>query len=147
MPSVRRQKTTTGFTLVEVLIVVIILGILAMIVVPRYLSAATTSRESAIKMNLFRMRTQIEVYYQQHGDHPVLATFTDQMTMASNLAGATAAPGTAGYPFGPYIQKVPPNNNTSTATIGNGAAGTSAWYYDETTGEFLANDSVASRAF
>jgi hypothetical protein len=42
---------------------------------------------------------------------------------------------------------MPINPNTSGATVGNGAVGTSDWYYDEVAHVFCANDSAESRAF
>jgi len=135
-----------GFTLVEILVVVVILGILAGIVLPQFSNAADESKESAMKQNLLRMRQQIELYSQQHnGDYPTLANFIDQMTLASDQTGDTAAVGTAGYHLGPYLQKMPRNPYTDTIPIGNGAVGTSAWYYDETTGHIAPNDSAARR--
>lgn len=136
-----------GFTLVEILVVVVILGVLAAIVIPQFTNAAAESRSNSLKMDLFRMRTQIEVYKQQHnGTLPTLANFIDQMTLASNVAGQTAAIGTSGYNLGPYIRDMPKNPNTGGATVGSGAVGSSDWYYDEQSGEFKANDSEATRA-
>ncbi len=130
-----------GFTLIELMIVMVILGILAAIATPRFSSAFTESRENAIQMNLYRIRSQLGVYRQQHHAYPTLDDFVDQMTMVTDVNGNTAAPGTPGFPFGPYLLKIPDNPNTSTNTIGNGARGTSAWHYDQATGFFNANDS------
>jgi general secretion pathway protein G len=143
----RRPSVRGAFTLVEILIVVFILGILAALVIPQFTSAAATSRENSIKMDLHRLRVQIEIYIQQHdGKPPTLAEFTQQMTMA-NAQGQTAAVGTPGYTLGPYIQTVPVNPNTSTRDVGDGDVGTSAWYYNENTGEFRANDSAETRLY
>ena len=137
-----------GFTLLEVLIVVIILGLLAALVVPQFTSAAGGTRESSIRTNLFRVRSQIEIYKQQHGGSlPTLVNFINQMTKASNMKGETAEPGTNGFDFGPYIREIPINSNTSTNNVGNGQVGTSAWHYDEVTGNFHANDSDETRLF
>lgn len=137
-----------AFTLVEILIVVVILGILAGIVLPQFSDAADESKESAMKQNLMRMRQQIELYRQEHnGSYPTLANFIDQMTLVSDQAGATAAIGTAGYRLGPYLPKMPRNPYTDTIPIGSGVVGSSAWYYDETTGHIAPNDSAERRAW
>ncbi|MFK7790195.1 MAG: type IV pilin protein [Phycisphaeraceae bacterium] len=145
---VTRMDSRRAFTLVEILVVVVILGILAAIVVPQFSTASEDSKESAMKQNLLRMRQQVEYYSQQHnGDYPTLANFIDQMTLVSDEAGTTAAIGTTGYHLGPYLQKMPRNPYTDTVPLGNGAPGTSAWYYDETTGHIAPNDSVERRAW
>ncbi|MCE9591179.1 MAG: prepilin-type N-terminal cleavage/methylation domain-containing protein [Planctomycetes bacterium] len=142
------RRRATGFTLIEILIVVVILGILAAIVVPQFVSASDSARENSVKMDLNRIRTQLEVYRNQHnGAYPTLSDFVDQMTLASDATGATAAVGTSGYQFGPYLMEMPNNPRIGTATISNGAVGSSAWYYDDTTGDFRANDSVESREY
>ena len=143
-----RQNARRGFTLVEILVVVVILGILAAIVVPQFSSASQDTKESALQQDLFRMRAQLELYKNQHsGNYPSLANFIDQMTLASNESGATAALGTAGYPLGPYMSGMPKNPFTDTIPIGDGAVGSSAWYYDENTGEIAPNDSAEHRAW
>jgi prepilin-type N-terminal cleavage/methylation domain-containing protein len=144
----RFGRARRGFTLVEILIVVVILGILAALVIPQFSTAASSSRESTLRMDLHRIREQIEIYRQQHSSTaPTLENFTDQLTMASNEEGATAPLGTAGYRFGPYVMSIPINPNTQSRDVTAGAVGSSAWYYDETTGDFRANDSEASRTY
>jgi general secretion pathway protein G len=143
-----RISRRRAFTLVEIMIVVVILGVLAAMVVPQFLSASALSRENAMGMDLQRIRTQLQIYKVQHGDTwPALSTFTEQLTQASNPRGDTATPGTAGYGLGPYIREVPANPKVGTRDVGVGGVGTSAWFYDETTGDFRANDSIESRAF
>ncbi len=137
-----------AFTLVEILIVVVILGILAAITLPQFSSATEESRESSLKMTIHRVRQQIEIYQAQHGgSFPSLASFEAQMTTASDVTGNTAAVDTAGYPFGPYLHELPANPFTSGTDVSNGAVGSSAWYYDESTGHFTANDSAEHFAF
>lgn len=137
-----------GFTLVEILIVVVILGILSAIVIPQFSNASESSRESALQQNLFRIRAQLELYRSEHnGNVPTLDRFIEQMTLASDLEGNTAAPGTPGYPYGPYLPKIPTNPFTNTVPIGNGAPGSSAWYYDDVTGHIAPNDSAEHRTW
>ena len=141
----RMQK---AFTLVEVLIVVIILGILAAIVVPQFSNASSNAQLTALTQNLQTIRSQIQLYKAQHSDTwPASATFVNQMTLVSKSDGTTAALGTSGYPYGPYMQAIPNNPYTSANTIGSGAAGTSDWYYDATTGTFRANDAAGHTGY
>lgn len=56
------MKAKKGFTLVEILIVVVILGILAAIVIPQFSDASTEAKESAAKSDLSALRSQLELY-------------------------------------------------------------------------------------
>lgn len=133
-----------AFTLIEVLIVVLVIGILAAIVVPQFSEAGTDAKFSTLKTNLQTIRGQIHLYKLQHDDtFPTSAAmFADQMTQASKPDGSTAAMGTAGFNLGPYLQQIPNNPYTGGNAIGSGGIGTSDWYYDATSGEFRANDSA-----
>ncbi len=135
-----RGKKTRGllkaFTLVELLIVVVILGILAAVVVPQFADASSDSRLSALKMNLRIIREQIECYMREHNGNYLsnTAQFERQMTEQ------TKAYGSSGTEFGPYLQSIPDNpfdNSNAIRPVLNGSGG---WYYDRTTGEFRAND-------
>ena len=132
-----------AFTLVELLIVVVILGILAAVVIPQFSDASTDARFSSLATNLATIRGQIELYKLQHrGSYPELSKFTAQMTAGTDVNGDP------GSDFGPYLQRIPnnpfttvnpptsPGNDVSTDTAGP----TKAWYYDQSTGEFRAND-------
>lgn len=118
-----------GFSLVELIIVVAVLGILAAIVVPQFQSQATRAKEAAAKSDLRVLRGAIELYTAQHnsippgfpdGDvtaAPTAAAFVAQLTEASIKTGQTAAPGTAGYNLGPYIRKFPENSFNNLTTV------------------------------
>jgi general secretion pathway protein G len=133
LPNGGETMRRKAFTLVELLIVVIILGILAAVVVPQFSDASDDARLSSLMTNLQTIRGQIELYKIQHGSYPATATFANDMT--------TAAGG-----YGPYLQTIPNNPYTNTNTIGVGAAGSSAWKYVEATGTFTANDDAAHAA-
>jgi len=147
-------KMKRGFSLVELMIVVAVLGILAAIVVPQFQLQATQAKEATAKSNLRTLRGAIELYTAQHNGVPpgypngnVTAApaeqiFIWQLTTASNKSGQTANPGTAGFDLGPYIKtfpKNPFNNAGAVRIIGNseefpsGAAGNFGYIYQPAT--------------
>jgi len=143
----RTNKKNSGFTLVEILIVVVILGILAAIVIPQFTQASTEARENSLKANLQTIRSQIELYKIQHNDNPpTLANFVAQMTGTTDAAGATT-----GTDFGPYLQSIPvnpfTNGNTLDATPGTAGDGGGDWEYVEATGAFHADDNATHAAW
>src|SRR6478736_1672937 len=101
-----RKGTRRGFTLIEVLIVVVILGILAATVLPQFTSSTANAKESALRADLGQIRSQISLYKFQHdGSFPsgTADNVVKQLTWASDLSGNTAVAGTAGFPYGPYL--------------------------------------------
>jgi len=131
MHRVTLTKQQSGFTLVELLIVAIILAILAAIIIPQFASTTTDAQESALRANLSGLRSATDLYRQQHGEYPGVAASTggtctgtlgtggvnsqqaleDQLTRYSNAAGQTCSLPETGFQFGPYIQEdVLPNN-------------------------------------
>ncbi len=141
-----------GFTLVEILIVVVILGILAAIVVPQFTQASSQAKLNSLCSNLQSLRSQIELYKVQHNDNPPTdaSTFTAQMTQTSNDAGVTSGKKTrdTDFPNGPYLERIPDNPFNGLSDIvdigdpcqaGSGAHG---WAYVKTSGEIYADDKV-----
>src|SRR6266568_5021580 len=108
----------TGFTLVEILIVVIILGILAAIVIPQFTNASQDARDSALLSQLQTLRSQIELYKLQHMDKlPDLVTNWNPMTTKTDSSGALSV---AAKAFGPYMQSAPTNPINTLSTVTNG---------------------------
>ena len=140
------MKAKRGFTLVEILIVVVILGILAAVVIPQFTDASTTAKTSSLKTDLQTMRSQIQLYKVQHNDAlPGAggATFTQAMTGITDVDGDVATSGTT---FGPYMLAIPTNAFDLSAAITEGILappGTGAgWYFNTSTGAFNANDTT-----
>ena len=67
-----RNRTRNAFTLIEILIVVVILGILAAVVIPQFSNAADSANEATVKTQLQTLRSQIELYRAETGTDPAL---------------------------------------------------------------------------
>jgi len=146
-----------GFTLVELMLVVAILGILGALVLPVYQGHAAEAKVSSSKSNLHAIRAQIELYKMQHGgDLPGYisgtgvneATVPDQFTMTTAADGTPSGTKNATDPFlyGPYLVKVPTNPFNDKSYIAYSTdfatdAGVvdSGWLYNRTTGQIALN--------
>ncbi len=139
MRSSKSAKRQTGFTLVELLIVAIILAILAAIIIPQFASTTIEAQESALRANLAAMRSSLDLYRQQHGEYPGVSTavggvcsgtagtgvagtqlaIEDQLTRYSNAAGQTCSVPDTGFAFGPYIQEdtLPTNSISGSGVV------------------------------
>ncbi|MDF1590190.1 MAG: type II secretion system protein [Desulfobacterales bacterium] len=132
-------RKEAGFTLIEMLIVVIVLGILAMIIIPQINVSTGEARLSTMRTNLSTIRNAIELYYHQHNNvYPgavkidgsgtatvaadLPAAFTDQLIYYSQLDGKTSSDkSTLTAPiFGPYLKTATlpqnPYNESSAVT-------------------------------
>jgi general secretion pathway protein G len=149
-----------GFTLIEILIVVVILAIIATIVIPQFSNASMTARENMLKDELRYLRTQIIVYKAQHhdvapgypnGDNTQAATeidFANQMTRHTDEKGNVSATASDVFKFGPYLGGMPQNpmNKLSAVQIiGDTEAwptpdgNTYGWFYRPYSGDIIAN--------
>jgi len=140
-----------GFTLIEILIVVVIVAVLAATVIPRFASSTEDAKQSALEYNMKVMREQAQIYQAHHlGDLPTLRdNDLPQLTGATNVHGEIGTPGDD-YPFGPYVDAAIPVNpfdesNKMTAVAVQGQKPTRAvgnrggWQYDESNGAVWPN--------
>ena len=131
-----RIKTRSGFTLIEILIVVAILGILAAIVVPQFSGATKEAKRSGLMTMVQSLRTQIEHYRLQHNDDlPNLVANWDQLTLYTDVSGNTSPAKVGNFIYGPYMQLAPKNPfiiaaNASTVLNGTTAQANCGFVYD-----------------
>jgi len=155
-----------AFTLVEILIVVVLLGVLAAIVVPAIGNCGNSARSSSLATNLNMLRRFVLVYTSQHlevapgypagpDSMPDPNVFENQALLASNDLGATAPRGTSGYNHGPYLSKMPTNPFNQLDTVEMLANGqnfpatpdnTHGWIYRAETGEIRPGNSGADES-
>jgi len=160
----RRVTNKKGFTLVEILIVVIIMAILAGVMIPQFTSSSDEAKLSTLRTDLVAMRAAIELYYIQHkstypgantsnyGGHTTAAEyFVDQLTLYTDIDGEAVAVKDGTHKYGPYVKHGIPVNpfddsdtvvvDTTTDDLSAAAPDdTGGWIFFTITGQFFAND-------
>ncbi len=129
----RRTDAIQGFTLVEILIVVVILGILAAIVIPQFTDTVSNAASTTTYSELQKLRRHIGVYQARH---------------SQQLPAVTAGNGTWGQLVGPEHFLAPPVNawvggvNSRMIVLGNGPdtgyQTAYGWIFDPATGDVWA---------
>ncbi len=75
----KRYDREKGFTLIELIIVISLIGILVGLGIPNFKNATKRARESVLKENLFTLRKLIHQYYVDKGSYPQsLQTLVDE---------------------------------------------------------------------
>jgi len=155
-----------GFSLVEILAVVLILGILAAVVAPKMFRTILGAKEVKLKRNLQVARQAIDMYQAEHGGMFPASTgdgmnaagteaaFMTQMAFYTNAAGVVSMTRTGEFCFGPYVEDsdawivlLGPRESMrrGVKVVGDGTSlsGESnpeyMYKYDYTTGEFIYN--------
>src|SRR5436190_20801443 len=112
-PLANSKHRQAAFTLIEILIVVVILGILAAIVYPHFANARADAADKAARTQLQSLRSQIQLYKIQHG-----GALPDLLANWNSLTNATVYNGKT---VGPYMPRAPKNkfNNLTIITDGD----------------------------
>lgn len=127
----------TGFTLIELVVVIMILGILAGVAAPKFFSTSATATDNGIKQSLAIVRDAIELYSANKGG-----------AMPRSDTSANFEADLATYIRGGKIPKFPISGSGSTSDaivkFGTTADGSSGWMFDSATGGFIANSTATS---
>lgn len=149
--SATRPRASAAFSMIELVIVIVIIGVVAAIAIPRMGSAAETARANALTGSLSVLNKAAEMYMAEHDGRtpahnaegavdPSIADFVRR------LLGRTRADGTVdpNGPFGPYLRAMPvnPYNRRIAVRIDGVAAGAglAGWRFDSARGEFAPDD-------
>lgn len=128
-------RRRAGFTLVELVVVIMIIGILAAIAAPKIFSTSQTANQNAARANLRIMRDAIDTYAaNNNGSFPDLVG--NPGVLAPYLRGGIIPNALVG----PFPNAATISNGTGTQTAAPTANGATSYMYDKTYGWFIIND-------
>lgn len=120
------KKKQSGFTIVELLIVIVVIGILAAIVITTFTGVQKKGRDADRKSDINSLYGQVEVYFAENGRYPTLGNMNDSTFRTDNMKGLTddaltdpkgSAATLVGAPAAnSYAYEVTPAGCTNTAT-------------------------------
>jgi general secretion pathway protein G len=98
----RRFKGQDGFTLIEIMVVILIIGLLALMVVPRLRGVADRAKRTKAQADIQELKQALDRYYLDNGSYPT----TDQGLQAL-VSPPTGGRLPSNYEQGGYIEKLP----------------------------------------
>jgi general secretion pathway protein G len=100
--SQRKQRRSGGFTLVEIMVVVVIIGILGALVVPKLLGRTGEARVTAAKTDIATMMQALKLYKLDNQRYP-----STEQGLQALITKPTAGPAANGWKSGGYMEKLP----------------------------------------
>lgn len=97
-----KNRTRRGFSLIEMVIVILILGIIAAVAAPRMFDTAEQAEVNTTRQQLAVLRNAIEMYRAQNGSYPAVATLPTAMSQMLNGPFPTPSIGTVRGKSGVY---------------------------------------------
>lgn len=127
-----------GFSLVELVVVIMILGILAAIAAPNFLGTSRRASDQSLVQTLQVIRNAIDMYYAENGVLPAAGSSSTEAQFKTALAG---------YVKGDFPKSTVGSAPSATVTIEaptsgeiTGAANGTGWKYNRLTGRFIINN-------
>jgi general secretion pathway protein G len=121
------SRKSKGFTLIEMLIVIVVIAILALIVIPRLLGAGRKAKEASLKGDLHQLRNAIQQFEADCGDYP--AALIDLVTKPSDTSGGSGLDLDLTAWQGPYLRTSQPDTLPKDPFTND-----TDWAYDAATG-------------
>jgi general secretion pathway protein G len=96
------HRAARGFTLIEIMVVVVIMGVLAALVVPKLLSRTGESKVAAAKVDIATVMQALKLYKLDNQRYP-----TTEQGLQALLVKPTSGPAANGWKTGGYLEKMP----------------------------------------
>jgi len=96
------RRAARGFTLIEIMVVVVIMGVLAALVVPKLLSRTGESKVAAAKVDIATVMQALKLYKLDNQRYP-----TSEQGLQALLEKPTGGPAANGWKTGGYLEKMP----------------------------------------
>lgn len=96
------MKKTCGFTLIEVMVVIVILAILAAIVVPRVMSRPEQARKVKVKTDILAIQNALDLYQLDNGFYP-----SEEQGLVALVEKPSDDPVPSGWQPGGYLKSLP----------------------------------------
>src|SRR5438309_242117 len=93
---------TAGFTLIEVMVVVVILGILAAIIAPKIMSRPEQARILKVKQDILGVQAALDLYKLDNGNYP-----TTEQGLEALVTLPTSSPAPINWKSDGYLQSIP----------------------------------------
>ena len=98
------MRKRSGFTLVEIMVVVVIIGLLAGLVGPRLFGQTYDAKVTATKTQMANFRSTLELYHLNNGFYP-----STEQGLEALVSKPSGRPEPKNYPEGGYMKKLPPD--------------------------------------
>jgi len=128
----------SGFSLIEMVIVILILGIIAAVAAPKMFDTAKTAEENSTRQQLAVLRNAIEMYRARDGVYPLTTALPTGMTPMLNGPFPSPKMGTARGKSGVYYD----STSTLDVPVVTSPGATTGWAYKPANGSLKLNISV-----
>jgi general secretion pathway protein G len=138
MRALTRRRSHAGFTLIEMLIVIVVIAILALIVIPRLMGAGRKAKEAALRGDLHQIRNAVQQFEADCGDYPAALANLQTAPAAGSSGGQGISLDVSAWQ-GPYLRT--PDNNLPKDPFTDSAT---TWSYTASTGDIASGSTLTS---